>query len=277
MGIPLLNGRNLTEAEVFHGRGVALINEAARKLWPVGEDPIGKSIRLDLLLDPHSSAVVIPPGGTQAVEVVGVVGNTRNAGLDSEPDAAILVPFTLWAPPQRLLAIRTQRDPMLLLNAVRSQVRAIDKDQPLAHPLSMEELMGYETVQPRFNAVLFGGFAMLGLALAAAGIYSVISYHVTRRTHEIGIRMALGAERDHVILMMLSMGAKLVGVGLAIGIACSFVLSRVLRSQIFHVPATDSISVLTSVFVLAIAAIGACYVPARRAARIDPIVALRHQ
>jgi predicted permease len=276
MGIPLLGGRNLTEAEVAHGNAVALINESARKLWPAGEDPIGKRIRLDVLIDTHSPVVLIPSGGTQDVEVVGVIGNTRNAGLEREPDAAVLVPFTLLSPPQRQLAIRTQANPMLLLNAAREQVRAIDKDQPLGRPTTIEELLGYQTVQPRFNVVLFTGFAMLGLALAAAGIYSVISYHATRRTHEIGVRMALGAERGHVVMLMLNMGAKLVAIGLVIGIACSVVLAKFFRSQVFHVPATDPISVLASVLVLSMAALGACYLPARRAARIDPIVALRH-
>ena len=277
MGISLLSGRNLTEAEVTHGNAVALINEAARKLWPAGEDPIGKHIHLDLLADPHNPLVLIPPGGTPDLEVVGIIGNTRNAGLEREPDAAVLVPFTLLAPPQSQLTVRAQGNPMLLVNAVRAQIRAIDKDQPLRHPITMEELLGYQTVQPRFNVVLFSGFAMLGLVLAAAGIYSVISYHATRRTHEIGVRMALGAERGHVIMLMLNMGAKLVGVGLIIGVASSFILARVLRSQIFHVPATDPISVLMSILVLSAAALGACYVPARRAARIDPIVALRHE
>src|SRR5207302_10239955 len=123
MGIPLLGGRNLTEAEVTHENHVALINEAARKLWPIGQDPIGRHIRLDVLVDPRTSAVLIPSGGTPDVEVVGVIGNTRNVGLDREPSPAVLVPFTLLAPPQRLLAVRTQGNPMLLLNAVRAQVR----------------------------------------------------------------------------------------------------------------------------------------------------------
>ena len=165
---------------------------------------------------------------------------------------------------------------MLLLNAVRAQVRAIDKDQPLSRPTTVAELLGYETVQPRFNVALFTGFAMLGLALSAAGIYSVLSYHATRRTHEIGVRMALGAERRDVVRLMLNMGVKLVGIGLVIGVAGSLTLAKLFRSQIFHMPATDPISLLASVAILSTAAVIACYLPARRASQLNPIAALRH-
>src|SRR5207253_1720462 len=142
----------------------------------------------------------------------------------------VLIPYTLLAPPTRILVVRTQGKPMLLLNAVRQQVQALDKDQPLARPITLEEVLGFETVQPRFNMALFTFFGMLGLALAAAGIYSVLSYTVARRTHEIGVRMALGAERRDVLSLMLLMGGKLVLIGLAAGLLGSFVLARWLRS-----------------------------------------------
>ena len=166
---------------------------------------------------------------------------------------------------------------MLLLNAVRQEVRAIDKDQPLSRPITLQEVLGFETVQPRFNMALFSFFGMLGLALAAVGIFSVLSYSVARRTHEIGVRMALGAERGEVLGLMLGMGGKLVLVGLAAGLVGSFVLARFLRSEVFQVPVTDPLSISGVVILLSAAAFLACLLPARRASRLDPMAALRHE
>ena len=137
--------------------------------------------------------------------------------------------------------------------------------------------MGFETVQPRFNMALFTFFGMLGLALAAIGLFSLLSYSVARRTHEIGVRMALGAERQDVLNLMLRMGGKLVAAGLIAGLAGSFLLSRTLRSEVFQVPVTDPAAILGVVLLLTAVALLACILPARRAARLDPMVALRHE
>lgn len=276
LGIPLRLGRNLTEQEVAHGEGVALINEAAAKLWPAGQSPIGGRIKLDLLEKPRG-ALLPPPNPASYVTVVGILANTRNAGLTSAPDPSVYVPYTAVAPPGRILAVRTQGNPMLLLNAVRRQVFALDKDQPVSRPITLQELLGQETVQPRFNMALFSFFGLLGLALAAVGIYSVLSYTVARRTHEIGVRMALGAQRGDVLSLMLAMGGRLAVAGLALGLLGSFVLSRLLRSEVFQVPVTDPLSVLAVVTLLTAAALLACFLPARRAAGVDPMVALRHE
>ncbi len=166
---------------------------------------------------------------------------------------------------------------MTMLNAVRAQVHEIDKDQPLGRAITLDQRLAFETVQPRFNMALFTCFAMLGLALAAAGIYSVLSYHVTRRTHEIGVRMALGAEKGDVLRLMLGAGSKLVFTGLGIGVAGSFALAKLLRSEVFQVPATDPLALMGAVVLLSGVALLACYVPARRAARMDPMIALRHE
>ncbi len=216
-------------------------------------------------------------GSTPDVTVVGIIADTKNAGLRSAPDPAVFVPYTVVAPPGRTLAVRTQGKPMLLLNAVRQQVQAIDKDQPVSRPLTLEEALGFETVQPRFNMSLFSFFAALGLALAVVGIYSVLSYTVARRTHEIGIRIALGAERGAVLSLVLRMGGRLVAIGLAAGLAGSYALSKYLRSEVFQVPATDPVAILGVVTLLIAAAVLACLVPARRAARLDPMSALRHE
>jgi ABC-type antimicrobial peptide transport system permease subunit len=166
---------------------------------------------------------------------------------------------------------------MLLLNTVRKEVQSLDKDQPVSRPLTLEEVVGMETVQPRFNMALFSLFAGLGLALAAIGIFSVLSYTVARRTHEIGIRMALGAERADVLRMVLSSGGKVVFGGLALGLAGSYVISRFIRSEYFAVPNADALGLVAVVALLCGAAVIACVVPARRAAKVDPMVALRHE
>ena len=276
LGIPLRAGRELEDREVARGEHVALINETAAKLWPAGESPIGGRLRLDLLENPGGNALV-RSGSTPNVTVVGIIADTMNAGLRRAPDPAVFVPYTMVAPPGRTMAVRTQGNPLLLLNAVRQQVQAIDKDQPVSRPLTLEEALGSETVQPRFNMALFSFFAALGLALAVVGIYSVLSYTVARRTREIGIRMALGAEPGDVLSLMLRMGGRLVAIGLAAGLLGSYVLSKYVRSEVFQVPATDPVAILGVFTLLVAAAFLACLVPARRAACLDPMSALRHE
>lgn len=277
MGIPLRQGRPLTDAEVDRGDRVALINEAGRRLWREGEDPIGKRIRLSLMERPSGDRnVLIDTSRSPELTVIGIVGNVRNAGLRSDIRPAVLVPYTLVAPPQRLLAIRADGDPMALLKPLREQVRAIDKEQPLGRPQTVDEVLGFQTVQPRFTMSLFSFFGALGLMLAAVGIYSVVSYSATQRTHEIGVRMALGARPIEVVGLMLGMGGKLVTVGLGIGLVGSVFSARLLQSQLFGITAHDPISLVAVAIVLGLTALAACYVPARRAGSIDPLVALRH-
>jgi putative ABC transport system permease protein len=276
MGIALRVGRPLTPAEVAHAAPVALINETAAKLWAAGTSPLGRRVRLDLLDKPGNS-VLVPSSTTSTVTVVGIIGDTRNDGLRNPTLPAAFLPYTTIAPTGRTLAVRTRTPPMSLLNAVREQVRGIDKDQPLNRPLTLEDIVGTETVQPRFNMALFAFFGLLGLAMAAAGIYSMLSYTVARRTHEIGIRMALGAGRREVLALVLSTGGKLVLAGLGVGLAGSVALAKILRSEVFQVPETDPLALAGAVLLLCAAALLACLLPARRAARLDPVSALRHE
>ena len=153
----------------------------------------------------------------------------------------------------------------------------MDADQPLGRPITLAEVFGQEVVQPRFTMALFTAFAALGLALAAAGIYSVLSFHVTRRTHELGVRMALGASRRSVLGLMLTMGGRLVLIGLAIGVPISLASTRLLRSQLFGVQPADPLSYVVVSLLLGMVALAACYVPARRAAAVDPMLALRQE
>ncbi len=275
-GMALRGGRMFDESDVRRGERVAVVNEAAAKLWPAGESPIGSRLRLGVLERPPARTLADTSRAPE-VTIIGIVSNTRNAGLRADPLPAVVLPYSIIAPLQRALAVRTAGDPNLLLNPVRAQVREIDVDQPLGRPITLGEALGQEVIQPRFTMALFSAFAALGLALAAAGIYSVLSFHVTRRTHELGVRMALGAPRGHVLGLMLTMGGRLVLAGLAIGLAASLASTRLLRSQLFGVQPADPIAYATVAVLLGLVALVACYIPARRAAGVDPIVALRQE
>ncbi len=276
-GIALRGGRMFDASEARRGDRVALVNEAAAKLWPAGENPIGARLRLGVLERPPARTLADttqPP----EVTIIGVIANTRNAGLRAEPLPAVILPYSIIASSQRMLAVRSAAgDPNLLLNPVRAAVQAMDAEQPLGRPITVREILGQEVVQPRFTMALFSAFAALGLALAAAGIYSVLSFHVTRRTHELGLRMALGAPRRHVLGLMLTMGGRLVLTGLVVGVAASVASTRLLRSQLFGVQAADPLAYAAVIALLGLVTLLACYIPARRAAGVDPIVALRQE
>jgi putative ABC transport system permease protein len=277
LGIPIKQGRMLTGREVDGADAVAVINEAAAKLWPAGEDPVGRRIRLEILERPGDPSVKTPTNATPYVTVVGVIGNTRNDDLRNEPQPAVLVPYTLLAPPQRTLAVRTLGDPNAFMNTLRARVREMDPEQPVNGPFLFEAILGSRTAQPRFIMALFTLFAALGLALAMAGIYSVLSYLVSRRTREIGVRIALGAQRADVLRLILKTGGRMVGAGIVVGILAGAGAARLLRSQVdlYQVTAADPVSFLGVVVLLGVVALTACIVPARRASRVEPMEALR--
>jgi len=273
-GIALRAGRMFDASELRRGDRVAVINEAAAKLWPAGENPIGARLRLGALERPPARTVADtsrPP----EVTIVGVIANTRNAGLRADPTPIVAMPYSVIAAQQRALAVRAAGDPNLLLNPIRAQVRQMDADQPLGRPITLAEILGQEVIQPRFTMALFSAFAGLGLVLAAAGIYSVLSFHVTRRTHELGVRLALGAPRGHVAGLLLKMGGRLVAIGLAVGIPASLAASGLLSSQLFGVKAADPLAYAGVAAVLGLVTFVACVIPARRAASVDPMIALR--
>jgi putative ABC transport system permease protein len=274
--IPLRQGRQLTDQDVARADHFALINETAAKLWPAGQDPIGRRITLDLLMKTGSSQVLVPANSSGDVLIVGILGDTRNAGLRDATTPAIFVPYTLIAPSSRVLAVRTAGEPMAMLNTLRHVVQEMDREVPLGRPITLEEILGYQSVQPRFNMALFSAFAALGLLLAAAGIYSVVSYDVTQRFHEIGVRLALGASRADVLSMVLKMAGAVVAVGLAIGVAGSLALVRVAQFTVFDGTSFDPISVFLVIAVLSSVALIASSLPAYRAAKLDPLTALRH-
>ena len=275
LGIPVKRGREFSEEEVKDGRQVALINESAAKFWPAGENPVGGTIQVDVLATPAKPPTVAAPGISTPVTIVGIIGDTRNGGLENATLPVVYLPYTLIAPPMRQMAIRTYGDPMAIMNAVRQKVRAMDPTIALGRPMTLGEMMGAEAAQPRFNMALFSGFALLGLSLAAIGIYCVISYNVTERVHEIGVRMALGASREAILAWVLRAAVKIAALGLVIGLAGSFAVERIMRFSVLGKMQFDVGTIAGVVAVLSAVALLAAWLPARRAGKLDPVTALR--
>ncbi len=279
LGIPLRRGRMFGAEEIAAGDAVAVINETAAKLWSPGRDPIGSQVQLDLLGQPGGSQLRKPDALSPVVTVVGILGDTRNDGLRNEPNAVALLPYTLIAPPGRTLAIRTRADARGLAAAIRSEVRAMDPQQPFGELTPMERAVADQSAQPRFIMALFTLFAGFGLALATAGIYSLLSYFVSRSQREIGVRMALGAARHDVRNLILGTGGRLAAGGMIVGVLASLAVSRLLTSQLelFRVSSFDPISFGLVLTVLCAVILSACLLPARRAAHTNPMQALRQE
>ncbi|HEY6292282.1 MAG TPA: ABC transporter permease [Terriglobia bacterium] len=269
--IPVLKGRTFTDHDDEQAQKVAVVNESlARHLWP-GEDPIGK--QLPLMGAP--------------LTVIGVVGNTRHEGLSQDVESEIYVPYLQPVTTNNIggfrsdtslqVAVRTASDPASLASAVRAQVLAIDPDQPIFHVSTLEQTLSDSLAPRRFNVLLLGIFAGIALALATVGIYGVMAYSVTERTHEIGIRMALGAERRSVLGLIVRQGLRLTVAGVVFGIAGAWALTRFLTGFLYGIRPTDPTTFGLVSIVLVAVSILASYVPARRATRVDPMVALRHE
>ncbi|HVG39302.1 MAG TPA: ABC transporter permease, partial [Pyrinomonadaceae bacterium] len=282
LGIPLLKGRLFARTDTAQTQPVALINETmARRYWPDG-DPLGQRI----FLGPPEEMVpagILPPGYRFIRwTIVGVIGDQKKRGLDQPVGPEV---FTLQEQgltndePARNMyfAIHTSIPPTNLASAVRHQVQELDKEQPIAAVATMEELISDSLAQSRFGAITLGAFAALALTLAMAGIYGVMSYTVTQRTHEIGIRMALGARQSDVLRDVLREGMRLALAGGVCGLVLALALTRLLGSLLYGVSAADPVVYLSVGVVLLLVALVACLVPARRATRVDPLVALRYE
>jgi putative ABC transport system permease protein len=214
--------------------------------------------------------------------IVGVVSDVKNQGVTSESRQEMYVPLRQQTSVgggfrSMALAIRTTVDPLSLAGSVRQTVWALDRNIPISNVQTMQEVIATQVVQQRFNAALLGVFALVALVLSTAGIYSVISYSVARRTREIGVRMALGAQTGDVLKLVIRKGMLLALIGIAGGLAASLVLTRVMQSMLFEVSASDPATFLGVAVLLALVALLACYLPARRATKVDPITALRYE
>jgi putative ABC transport system permease protein len=267
MGMKLIAGRLFDEREGAKTQPVALINQTvARRYWP-GEDPVGKRFK---------------DGGYSSsspwITIVGVVGDIRQEGLDVPPRPEVYFPFgqhDSFAP--SYLAVRTAGDPMGLANSVREQVWAVDRDQSVTGVMPLETMLDDYLAPRKLQSSLLGGFAGFALLLAALGIYAVLSFSVMQRTQEIGMRVALGAQQRGILRVVLGQGLRLAIVGVVIGLAGALALGRVISNLLFGVSAFDPLTLAEAVAALLAVSFTACYVPARRAMRTDPMVALRYE
>ncbi|MPY87721.1 MAG: FtsX-like permease family protein [Luteitalea sp.] len=271
VGTSPVSGRLFDQQDVTAARRVAVVNEAFVARYFARQSPIGRMVRLLYLSEPMVSAT------DNGVEIIGVVRNVRNRGFNEQDEVwpEVYVPFTLSAV-RAYVVVQADLPPMQLQRSVRGQVYAIDKDQPVTEVRTVDMAMHeYSLAGPRFTFVLFAIFASLGLLLATVGVYGMLTYAVTRRTQEIGVRVALGARWFDVIQMVMGLGLRLVGVGLVLGCLGALAASRLLASQLWGVSPFDVLSFAVITALLLAVGLLACFWPAHRAARIDPVVALR--
>lgn len=266
--IPLRQGRDFNEQDKPDAQRVAIIDEnLARRFWPSyprGVNPVGQHILI---------------GGTnkQPAQIVGIAANVHQNIENSAWPESVYIAFAQNPLPSAMLAIRTEHDPLRLTTAVRKQVQSLDRDQPISDVQTMQDLVEAELGERRLLAVLLSSFAGMALILAVVGIYGVISYSVTQRTHELGIRRALGAQEGEILRLIVGQGLQLASLGALVGIAGAFALTRVMKTVLFHVSPTDPATFIGVALLFILVALAASYFPANRATRIDPVQALRYE
>jgi predicted permease len=264
MRIPLISGRAFQETDVKGAPRVAIINEAMMKRYFSGQDPLGKILKFGRGAEDNS-------------QIIGVVADTRDVDLKSAPRPQVYLPLFQGESQAVYLFIRTSTDPLAMAAEMRKTVWGIDKDQPVSHVQTMSEVILVSVSEPRFRAWLLGVFAAAGLTLTLVGIYGVVSYMAGQRTREIGIRVALGAQRGNVLQLVLGQGIRLTVIGAIAGVLGSLALARLLKSELFSIKPTDPVTLIGAALLMLLVAVAACYLPARRATRVDPLVALRHE
>jgi putative ABC transport system permease protein len=261
MGVPIVAGRAFTDRDDAEAPPVALVNQSiVRQFWPNG-NPLGKRVIIGNLPKPF--------------EVAGVLGDVKNDSLALAARAEVFVPYPQLASPLLYLSVRTTLDPHSLASPLRARIAAAYPDQPLTGIQTMEERLESVSASPRFTMLLIGVFSATALLLAVIGIYGAIAYSVAQRTQELGIRIALGAEKRHILRLVIANGLALTLAGIAIGLAGSIALTRVMSAMLYETSATDPAIFGASAALFLAAALIASYLPARRAARTDPSEALR--
>ena len=269
MGIPIVAGREFTDRDALNQPRVAVVNDAmAKKHWP-HDSPIGKRLSFST-------------SEPQWYEIVGVAGNVKHRTLEAADRPELYVPyrqplFAGWTVRPMYVITRTSADPASAVAIARHEVARIDRDQPISDVRTMDERIGRSLASRRFSMALLALFAGLALTLAAVGIYGIVAYFVTERTHEIGVRVALGAQRRDVMAMVVGQGMTMTLLGTAIGIAASAALARLMSSLLFGVSAVDPATFVGIPVLLVVVALAACYVPARRAMRVNPLQTLRSE
>lgn len=265
MGIPLQQGREFTERDRRGATDVAIINESMRQRFFPDEDPLGKRVTIDYL------------GTPLTLEIVGVARDAKLTSVSEKPATEIYVSYLQRPWLSMNLLIRTAGDADGFVAPVKSAIRGVDKSQTASYLKTVEQLFSDSLARPRFYTLLLGAFAALALLLAAIGLYGVISYSVTQRAHEIGVRMALGARGADVLRMVVGQGLALAAIGIGVGLVCSLLATRVLTSSLYEVSALDPVTIVSVSALLFIVALAACLIPARRATKVDPLVALRYE
>lgn len=272
LGLRLERGHLLTEGDVNNARRVAVVNETLAKKFFGNEDPIGRPIVLKQL------ETWPEPVKNPVFEVIGIVADAKNQGIQEPPLPEMFIPYTITGFAERGILVRTAQEPMSLLPAVQKAIWSTDRNVALTLTGSLEDyLKRFSYSTPRFTLTLLAVFAGVGLVLVAIGVYSVIAYTVSRQTHELGIRLALGASTGHVLLVVLRMGLLLVSLGVVIGLAASAAVTRLIASQLWGVSPYDPLTLGAVSFVVVVAGAAACWFPARRATRVDPMIALRYE
>jgi putative ABC transport system permease protein len=276
MGIELLQGRTISEEDMVHARKVAVVNRSLVNSYFGGESPLGRQIKLH---DAMNTGWPPPALQQEWFEIVGVVADTRHSnstGTIVQP--MMCVPYTVAVGEAPNLIVRTAGEPARLTNAVRRTLADIDKELSMEGPRPERELMDKNWyTEPRFVLMMFVAFASLGLVLVSIGVYGVLAYHTSQRTHEIGIRMALGAQAAEVRWLVLKAGLRSLLVGFAIGVPASIALAKVLQNRIWGIKSADPLTLAAVSLVLTVVGLAACYIPARRATKVDPMVALRFE
>jgi putative ABC transport system permease protein len=269
MQIPLRSGRTFSNQELTEERHVVIINQAFAEQYLKGVNPLGQKAAIYMKSLEESK--------NTPSEIIAVAGDVRQMGLDTPAEPTVYWPHPELVLSELTILVRTTNDPLSLLSAVRNELQQLDPAQPMAGVATMDELLSGSLSRSRFTMLVLAVFAALALILASVGIYGVIAYSVTQRTQEFGVRMALGASRRDVLRLVLGQGTRLTLLGIGLGIVAALIVTRLMATLLYGISATDPLTFTSVALLLALVALAACYLPARRATRVDPIVALRYE